>query len=115
MNDQHCAMSKTRLSLFYLAGYLLFCGVGLLAAPQMAMQLFLATGEYSDLMLRMLGAMMMALFIIVVSIIVKRAEFMYPVTLTVRAWLLTSLVAFYVCMRTASCWLWLELLALAFY
>ncbi len=88
-------MSKTRLSLFYLAGYLAFCGIGLLGAPQTAMRLFFATGQYSDLMLRMLGAMMMALFIIVVTIIVKCAEFMYPITLLVRAWLLGSLFVFY--------------------
>jgi len=41
-------MIRTRLSLFYLAGYLIPAGLLLLFAPTFALRLLLSNGEYGD-------------------------------------------------------------------
>ena len=53
-------MGKTRLSLFYLAGYLSIGGFCLLVFPQTAVGLLLSNGDYSNVMLRMVGVFMLA-------------------------------------------------------
>ena len=73
-------MSRTRLSLFYLAGYLWVGGVGLLLAPNDIANLFLSNIEYSAVMLQSLGMFMIGLGIIVVQIIRLHASALYPTT-----------------------------------
>ena len=46
-------MIRTRLSLFYLAGYLIPAGLLLLFAPTFALRLLLSNGEYGDVFPRM--------------------------------------------------------------
>ncbi len=43
-------MSRTRLSLFYLATYLTIGGIGFLAVPQTMLVLFFSNGDYSNMM-----------------------------------------------------------------
>ena len=88
-------MRKTRLSLFYLVAYLTGGGIGLLAAPQLAISLLLSNGIYPDVMLRALGMFMMALAALIVQIIRHRLEALYPTTLIVRLFLCLCLVLFY--------------------
>ncbi len=88
-------MNKTRLSLCYLFSYLILAGVGLIADPGVALKLFLSTGDYGDVMPRMLGVMLLSLGILVVQIVRHRVESLYPTTLVVRAIILVCLVALY--------------------
>jgi len=75
-------MRRTRLSLFYLAGYLLPTGVLLLVAPDLSLRLLLSNGDYgSDVFLRVAGLLLLAIGIIVVQIIRLRAEVLYSTTL----------------------------------
>jgi hypothetical protein len=92
-------MNWTRLSFFYLCGYLTFGGVGLLAAPSTVLPLMFSNGHYGEVMPRMVGGMMLALAIIVLQIIRLRAEVLYTTTLLVRAFLCALLIGFYVAFR----------------
>jgi len=78
-------MRRTRLSLFYVAGYLIPTGLGLMFAPQTVFSLFFSTGEYDDVFPRFTGVLMVALGILVVQAIRTRAEALYPATVVVRA------------------------------
>ena len=89
-------MKKTRMSLFYLAGYLSIGGFCLLVFPQIAVELLLSNGDYSDLMLRMVGVFMLAIAIVVIQIIRHSAFVLYPTTLIVRAFFMTAFISFYV-------------------
>jgi hypothetical protein len=88
-------MRKTRVSLFYLAGYLSFGGLGLLFFPGPSLRLFLSTGDYSVPMVRLVGVLLLSLAIIVVQVIRHRAEALYPTTLLVRFVILAVLVWLY--------------------
>lgn len=89
-------MRRTRLSLYYLATYLLFAGVLLVVTGQFAMRLLLSTGEYGDILPRLLGVVLLALGIVIVQIIRHRLEVLYSTTLAVRALILIVLAALYV-------------------
>jgi uncharacterized protein YjeT (DUF2065 family) len=88
-------MRRTRLSLFYLAGYLLPTGLLLLLAPQATLRLLLSNGNYGDVFPRVAGILIIAVGMIVVQIIRHRVEVLYPTTLGVRALFLVGFVGFY--------------------
>src|SRR3989449_4165115 len=50
-----------RLTLSYLAGYLLVGGLGFLVAPDVALRLLLSNGAYGDIMPRVVGLFMLVL------------------------------------------------------
>jgi hypothetical protein len=81
-------MRRTHLSLYYLAGYLLFAGIALIATGQFAMRLLLSNGEYGDALPRLLGVVLLALGILVAQIVRHRLEVLYSTTLLVRALLI---------------------------
>jgi hypothetical protein len=85
-------MRRTRLSLYYLAGYLLPTGLGLMIAPTPILKALMSSGDYGEIFPRFAGVLMLALGILVVQLIRTRAEALYPATLLVRAviwlWLL---------------------------
>jgi len=56
-------MRWTRLSFFYLIGYLSLGGLGLLFAPDLALRLLGATTTYPPVLARFVGAFMVALAI----------------------------------------------------
>lgn len=87
---------RTRLSLFYLASYLLIGGVGFLGFRRDMLRLLLATGLYSDLMVRLVGLLLLGLGVFVVQIIRVRAAQLYPTTLIVRAVILSGLLLLYI-------------------
>jgi uncharacterized protein YjeT (DUF2065 family) len=69
------------LSLFYLAGYLLPTGLLLLVAPRVTLRLLQSNGDYgSDVFVRVAGLLLLAIGIIVVQIIRRRVEALYPTT-----------------------------------
>jgi len=93
-------MRRTRLSLFYLAGYLLPTGLLLLVAPRMTLRLLLSNGDYgSDVFVRVVGLLLLAVGLIVVQIIRYRVEVLYPTTLMVRAVFLIGFLGFYLYTR----------------
>jgi hypothetical protein len=77
--------SFARLSLFYVAAYLLIAGVGLAAAPDVALSLLGSTSEYGTVLPRALGVLLLGLALLVVQLIRHRADALYPTTLAVRA------------------------------
>jgi len=88
-------MRRTRLSLFYVAGYLLAGGAGLLFAPRLTLALFLSSGAYDDVMVRLAGALLLALGLLVLQVVRLRVEQLYPTTVAVRLLILACLAAFY--------------------
>jgi len=82
---------RTRLSLFYLATYLLGAGVALILVPSLALTLLFAKGHYGDVMPRLLGVVLLALGIVIVQIIRHRLDVLYTTTLVVRAFIMLVL------------------------
>ncbi len=70
-------MERTRRSLYFAAGYLFFGGTGFLLAPGLMLDVLFAEGIYSSVTLRLLGALMLALGIVVSGVIEKGAESLY--------------------------------------
>lgn len=89
-------MKRTRMSLFYVIGYLIPGGLGLLIAPQMALKLLFSSGSYGDVMPRMAGMLMVALGVILVQVVRHRQEVLYPTALVVRSGMLPILLSFYI-------------------
>ena len=88
-------MDRTRLSLFYVAGYLLPTGFALILAPEGSLKLLQARGDYGSVMPRLVGILFLALGVIVSYIIYMRARAMYLATLLARAVILAGLVGLY--------------------
>jgi hypothetical protein len=89
------AVSRARLSLFYLAGYLIPAGFFLLLVPEFALKLLFSNGRYDDVFTRMTGMMLIGLGIVVVQIIRYRIEILYPTTLAIRAFFVAVLLGLY--------------------
>jgi hypothetical protein len=88
-------VSRTRLSLYYLAGYLLIGGLALLLAPNVTLGILLSNGDYGDVFPRVAGMLMSGLGLAILGIIRARAEALYPATLAIRAYFVACLAAFY--------------------
>ena len=84
-------MNRTRLSLFYLAGYLWFAGLALLLVPTFALQLLFSNGDYGETLPRMAGMLLIGLAILITQVIRHRLEVLYPTTLVVRLFFLVAL------------------------
>ena len=89
------AMRRSRLSLFYLAGYLLFAGVLLMVAPRITLQLLLSNGQYGEVMPRLAGVVLFALGIFIVQIIRQHIHSLYKTAILVRLFILGALTALY--------------------
>ena len=84
-----------RLSLTYVASYLLLGGAGLAFAPAMALKLFFSTGDYGDVMPRLVGMFMLALGAFVAAF-VRRGDFSYyGLTVVVRSLIVVFMVYLY--------------------
>jgi hypothetical protein len=84
-------MTRTRLSLFYLASYLTVAGLALLLVPSFALQLLFSNGDYGEVFPRLAGMLLLGLAILVTQIIRHRIEVLYPTTLVVRLFFLVVL------------------------
>ncbi len=89
-------MRRTRLSLYYLAAYLLGAGIALILAPSIALRLLFASGQYGDVLPRLLGVVLLALGIVIVQIIRHRLEVLYPTTLIVRTLIVAVLIGLFI-------------------
>jgi uncharacterized protein YjeT (DUF2065 family) len=92
-------MKRTRISLFYVISYLLPGGLGLLAAPQLALKLLSSNGAYDDVMPRVVGMMMIALGVFVLQIVRRRVEDLYLTALAVRIGMLPIMLSFWLVSR----------------
>jgi hypothetical protein len=88
---------KTRRSLFYLAGYLILTGLGLLFTPQSFLKLLFANHEYPGPFVQFSGILMVGLSIVVMNIIKYGNRVLYRTTLMARIpmWILTLGLYFY--------------------
>jgi hypothetical protein len=88
-------MNRTRLSLYYLVGYLSLTGLALLFAPSPTLRLLFASGDYGDVFPRFGGVLMLSLGLIVLQLIRLRAENLYSTTLAVRLVILITVTGIY--------------------
>ena len=92
-------MNRTRLTLYYLCGYLLIGGLVLLFFPREGLRLLLSNGDYGDVFPRVAGMLLTGLGMTVFGIIRASAEALYPATLLVRAFFLVCFSAFFLMTR----------------
>jgi hypothetical protein len=88
-------MRRTRLSLYYLAGYLTLGGFALLLIPSQTLHFLLASGHYGQIFPRFTGMLMSGLGLNIAGIIRARAQVLYPATLFVRSFFIICLIVFY--------------------
>ena len=88
-------MERTRWALYYLAGYLLLGGFGLLLVPDQTLRLLLSNGQYGDIFPRLAGMLMSGLGMSIAGIIRARAQALYPATLVVRSYFIVCLIGLY--------------------
>lgn len=84
----------------YLATYLGVGGLGLLLAPRVALSLLLSTGDYGDVMPRVVGMFMLVLATLIAAF-VRRGDYSYYLTtIIVRVFIVATLAVLY--LRTAD-------------
>jgi hypothetical protein len=88
-------VDRSRLSLYYLAGYLMLGGFALLVAPEPTLKLLQSNGHYGDVFPRLAGMLLSGLGMNIAGIIRARAQALYPATLAVRSYFVVCLVGFY--------------------
>ena len=89
-------MPRTRLSLFYLIGYLVPSGLAFLLAPQLTLKLLYSNGAYGDVMPRLVGVFILTLGILAFQIVRLRVEALYTTLLGVRVGILAALLGLFV-------------------
>jgi pimeloyl-ACP methyl ester carboxylesterase len=88
-------MDKTRISLFYVAGYLLWAGVGMTLFPRLLLDMMFATGSYELVFVRMCGLFVLGLAAFVVQTIRLRLRALYPTIIGVRVVFCAGYVVLY--------------------
>jgi CHASE2 domain-containing sensor protein len=88
-------VNRTRLSLYYLAGYLTIGGVALLLVPDQTLSLLLSNGHYGEVFPRLAGMFASGLGMSIAGIIRARAQSQYTGTLAVRSYFIVCLIALY--------------------
>lgn len=88
-------MNRTRLSLVYPAAYLTCGGLGLMIAPQTALELLLSSGTYEDVLIRLLGIMLFSLGVVVAQIVRLEIRMLYLTTLVIRLLILVGMIALF--------------------
>ena len=84
-----------RLTLSYLAGYLLVGGLGFLLAPDVALRLLLSNGAYGDIMPRVVGMFMLALGGLILQFVRARDYRYYLYAVVARSFIVLVLTALY--------------------
>jgi small basic protein len=92
-------VTRTRLSLYYLASYLVLIGLGLLAWPHATLTLLRSNGNYNDVFSRVAGMFMSGMGLSIFGMIRARSEQQYPATLFVRTYFIACLIVFYAMTR----------------
>jgi hypothetical protein len=84
-----------RLTLIYLATYLLIGGGSLLVAPDLALRLLLSNGAYGDIMPRLFGLFMFVLGGIIYQFVRARDYRYYFYTIVARSFIVVVMTALY--------------------
>src|SRR5262245_29376369 len=84
-----------RLTLIYLASYLLGGGFGLLIVPELTLQLLLSNGAYGDIMPRLVGVFMIALGGAILQFVLARDYRFYGYTIVARVFIIAAMTALY--------------------
>ena len=85
-------MHRTRLSLYYLAGYLIPAGLLLLFVPEWATKLLLSNRDYDYAPFHLAGVLLLVIGILIAQIIRFRLEALYSTTLVARALISATLL-----------------------
>jgi uncharacterized protein YjeT (DUF2065 family) len=85
-----------RLTLSYVAAYLIVGGLGFLVAPALALRLLLSNGTYDDVMPRMVGLFMVALGGVILQFVRARDYRYYLFTVFARSFIVAVMAALYV-------------------
>lgn len=89
----------TRRSFAYLIGYLALGGAAMLIAPDVSFRLLGAARDYPLPMIRLVGAFLIALAVIVIQIARLRIEALYATTLVVRLPIVCVTIGLYIASR----------------
>lgn len=84
-----------RLTLIYVASYLVAGGVGLIAAPGMTLRLLLSTGTYGEVMPRVVGMFMLVLGGLIHQFVRARDYRYYQYTVVARSFIVVVLTSLY--------------------
>ena len=84
-----------RITLSYLATYLLFGGLGLAFTPQLTLDLFQSNGDYGDIMPRLVGLFMIALSGLIGMFVYLRDYKYYPYSVFIRTFIVIFLFFLY--------------------
>jgi uncharacterized protein YjeT (DUF2065 family) len=84
-----------RLTLIYLATYLVIGGCGFLVAPALALRLLLSNGAYGDIMPRVVGLFMFVLGGVIVEFVRARDYRYYLYTIVARSFIVAVMTALY--------------------
>ena len=84
-----------RLTLTYVATYLLIGGIGLALAPSFTLKLFLSSGDYGDVMPRVAGMFMIGLSGIVAQFLYYRDYKYYPYSVVLRSFFVLFMFILY--------------------
>ena len=85
----------TRISLFYLASYVVPAGLTLLLAPDLALRMLQSDTTYDAEPMRLAGIALTSLGVFVVQMIRLRLEALYSTTLAVRIFIVSGLAWLY--------------------
>jgi len=88
-------MERTRLSLFYLVGYLISGGVMLLVAPYLSLKFLLSNGDYGNVFPRIVGMLFIGLGFVIFKIVRLQVSSLYSSTLMVRSFFVVCFLFFY--------------------
>ena len=78
------SLSRTRVSLYFPATYLVAAGIGSILFPTFTLRLLLSTGHYEPVLIELCGLFLLGLAIIVIQTIRFRLATMYPTLMGVR-------------------------------
>jgi uncharacterized protein YjeT (DUF2065 family) len=86
---------RTRLCLWYLAGYLFITGLALFIAPAASLRLMHSTADYGEVMPRWVAMMSLALGTLVAQTVRHRLKVLYPLGFFMPAAMLAGFVGLY--------------------
>jgi uncharacterized protein YjeT (DUF2065 family) len=89
-------VNRTRLSLYYLAGYLIPAGALLLLVPEFATKLLLSNHTYDYAPFRLAGILLIAIGLLIVQMIRYRLAVLYPTTIVIRLLISATLIGLYI-------------------
>ena len=88
-------LSRTRISLYYPAIYLVVAGVGFLLFPTLILRLLFSTGHFERTFIELCGLFLLGLAILVIQTIRFRLAALYPTLIGVRVFFCAGYLLLY--------------------